>query len=158
MAIQQEEKRKPRYAFKRVVQLNDAAEVQAARLALIKHNSTAALVFEFMVCVSNKRNYAPVSDADLCNLLDLSRSTVTRAITYLAEHGFIAKVKVGAKNSYVINEYIYWRSTGALHKYQHSDLTSRGIHFSPLAIEDKDNMQVAVRKGRDRMPAEQDKQ
>lgn len=72
-----------------------------------RENPSAALMFsvirEHMQIGSNA---VTVSQAALCKILNLSRSTISRAAKYLADQQYVQIIKIGNVSTYVVNERI----------------------------------------------------
>lgn len=57
----------------------------------------------------NKANALVISQATLCQLLDVGRTTVHKATKLLEDEKWIQVVKVGTANAYIVNSKVMWR-------------------------------------------------
>lgn len=77
-----------------------------------RENPSAGLVFsvirEHMQIGSNA---VTISQAALCQILKLSRSTISRATKYLATNNYVQVIKTGNVSTYVVNERIAFAGT-----------------------------------------------
>lgn len=81
-------------------------------IALNKQNPNALNILLFFMQHSNGLNKILCSQQVLMEYFGLSRSTVSRCITVLKEHGFIYIVKSGTANIYILNSDLVWKSWG----------------------------------------------
>lgn len=49
--------------------------------------------------------------------LNISKATITRAIKYLKDNGFLHIKKTGTANVYILNDDLVWRNSGDKHQY-----------------------------------------
>lgn len=85
--------------------------------AIQRESPSAALVFsvirEHMQIGSNA---VTVSQAALCKILNLSRSTISRASKYLSEKKYVQIIKTGNVSTYVVNERIAFAGSAGQRK------------------------------------------
>lgn len=70
-------------------------------------NPSASLVFSVLreyMQIGN--NAVTISNKTLCEILNKSRATITRAINHLSSNNFVQIIKSGTSNTYVVNERI----------------------------------------------------
>lgn len=84
---------------------------------LVKTNPNAYRVLLFLFDHMDKYNAVMCSYNVLQEALEVSESTVKRAIRVLKEHGFIYIYKSGTSNVYVTNPDIAWNSWGNNRQY-----------------------------------------
>ena len=85
--------------------------------ALQKANPAAALVFS--VIRENMQigtNAVAISNTAFCKIIGKSRATVTRAIKHLTNHDYVQVVKIGATNTYVVNEQVAFAGSAGQRK------------------------------------------
>lgn len=75
-----------------------------------KDNSNALEVFMFICKHMDNNNALCVSMKALEEILGYSRSTLSRAVKYLKEKGWLCILKSGTSNIYIINPEIAWTS------------------------------------------------
>lgn len=90
------------------VQLNRDFMMDIA--ALGKENPTALTVFLFISQNMDGNNALCISMKALEEALELSRSTLSRAVKHLKDKGWMCVLKTGTSNVYVINPEIEWTS------------------------------------------------
>lgn len=93
---------------KNFVQLNRDFMMDIAILG--KENSSALSVFMFISQNMDGNNALCISMKALEEALELSRSTLSRAVKYLKEKGWLCILKTGTSNVYIINPDIEWTS------------------------------------------------
>lgn len=86
-------------------------------ISLNKQNPNAVNILLFMFENMNGLNAMSCSYKVFMERFQLSRSTVSRAIAELKEHGFIYTAKNGTSNIYHINSNLVWKSWGKNTKY-----------------------------------------
>lgn len=79
---------------------------------LVKTNPNAYRILLFLLDHMDKYNAVMCSYQVLQEALELSRATASRAVKVLKEHGFIAILKSGTSNVYVVNNDLAWNSWG----------------------------------------------
>ncbi|MGL4742717.1 MAG: replication/maintenance protein RepL [Sarcina sp.] len=109
-----EEKRK-QSPFKNFIQYNK--DYYQAEDWLLKNSSVAYRVFKFLVQNMDKYNAVICSYTVLEESLEISNSTVKRAVKILKENNFIDIYKSGTTNVYCINKNIVWSSWGKNYQY-----------------------------------------
>ena len=75
---------------------------------LTKNNPTASQLFLVFAEHMGTDNSIICSYDVIMDLLEVSRPTVSRAIKFLKENGFIDVLKIGKSNVYVLNHEIVW--------------------------------------------------
>ena len=100
---------------KNFVQLNRDFMMDIAILG--KDNPNALSVFMFISQNMDGNNALCVSMKALEEALNLSRSTLSRAVKYLKEKGWLCVLKTGTSNVYIINPEIEWTSWANQKKY-----------------------------------------
>lgn len=93
---------------KNFVQLNRDFMMDIATLG--KENPTALTVFLFISQNMDGNNALCVSMKALEEALELSRSTLSRAVKHLKDKGWMCVLKTGTSNVYIINPEIEWTS------------------------------------------------
>lgn len=80
--------------------------------AIQRDNPTAALVFSIIrENMQIGSNAVTISQAALCQILKVSRSTISRATKYLAQNNYVQIIKTGNVSTYVVNERIAFAGT-----------------------------------------------
>jgi len=113
-AIEQSEamarKQYNRSAFARFTQTNLDRTKEILRLG--KDSPTARRILDLFNDVMDRRNGIICSNQTLCEILEVSESSITRAIKILKERGFITVLKTGRENVYAVNHNIFWKNSG----------------------------------------------
>lgn len=116
---------------------NNFVQLYVDKLDLIiqitEQNPSALKVLTWLLKHMDKRNALVISQNSLSDALNLSRSTVHRAITYLREKKVITMLKTGTSNVYVVNAQIAWKSNAQGKKYA---LFDAKVYVSELEQED----------------------
>lgn len=87
-------------------------------LALLgKQNPNALTLFLFISQNMDGNNALCISMKALQEALSLSRSTLSRAVKYLKDKGWLCVLKTGTSNVYIINPEIEWTSYANQRKY-----------------------------------------
>ena len=96
--------------YRNFVQLNcdNLVEIRS----LMKANATAALVFMFFVEHMDTTNSLVCSYKVLQEYFNLGRTTLSKSIKYLKDHGFLYVYKSGTANVYCLNPQTVWKSYG----------------------------------------------
>lgn len=97
------------------VQLNRDFMMDLAGLG--KENPTAFTVFMFISQNMDANNALCISMKAMEEALDLSRSTLSRAVKHLKEKGWLCVLKTGTSNIYIINPDIEWTSWANQRQY-----------------------------------------
>lgn len=97
------------------VQLNRDFMMDIAVLG--KENPNALSVFMFISQNMDGNNALCISMKALEEALELSRSTLSRAVRYLKDKGWLCVLKTGTSNVYIINPDIEWTSWANQKKY-----------------------------------------
>lgn len=72
-----------------------------------RENPNAALIFSVIrEHMQIGTNAVTVSQGALCKILNLSRSTISRATKYLKDKNFVQIIRTGSASTYVVNEQI----------------------------------------------------
>ena len=80
--------------------------------AIQRDNPTAALVFSIIrENMQIGSNAITISQAALCQILKVSRSTISRATKYLGQNNYVQIIKTGNVSTYVVNERIAFAGT-----------------------------------------------
>ncbi len=82
-----------------------------------RKNPTAGTILLWLVKHMGKDNSLVVSQAALCEQLEVHRNTVTNAIRYLKEVKALDVYKTGTSNVYAINSEIAWKSSAENKQY-----------------------------------------
>lgn len=90
------------------VQLNRDFMMDIAKLS--KENPNALSVFMFISQNMDGNNALCISMKAMEEALELSRSTLSRAVKHLKEKGWLCVLKTGTSNVYIINPEIEWTS------------------------------------------------
>lgn len=97
------------------VQLNRDFMMDISKLG--SDNPNALVLFMFISQHMDGNNALCISMKALEEALGLSRSTLSRAVKYLREKGWLCILKTGTSNIYVINPDIEWTSWANQKKY-----------------------------------------
>ena len=103
-------KHRNRSPFKRYTQQNLERTKELVWLAM-KHPVAMAIFLIFMDKM-DKKNGVVCSNQALCELLDVSERTISRAISALRKRGFITVLKTGRENVYAVNDTVTWKDSG----------------------------------------------
>lgn len=79
--------------------------------SLCDANPSACTLFLFLLNCIDRKNCVMISYETVQKVLGVSKSTVTRNIQYLKEYKYIAVIKQGTSNLYILNPYIVWRNS-----------------------------------------------
>jgi hypothetical protein len=109
------EKRKKNSPYKKWYQFNLAHNKDMMWLA--KNASKAHLILLFLLEQMDGYNAVMCSYQALCEALDIGRTTASTAVKVLKDKGFIAILKSGTSNVYVVNDELAWKSWGKNRKY-----------------------------------------
>lgn len=109
---EEEDKKSP---FKNFAQLNRDKLVQVR--SMLRGNPNAAVVFMFIVEHMDKMNALVCSYKVMQEQLDMGRTTLSNAIKYLKEKGFLYVYKTGTANVYCLNPDVVWTSYGKNTRY-----------------------------------------
>lgn len=101
--------------FTRFYQINK--EHSEDLMWLVSANANAYRILLFLLDHMDKYNAVMCSYVVLQEALSMSRTTASRAIKLLKNHGFIAVLKSGTSNVYVVNNDLAWSSWGNNVKY-----------------------------------------
>ncbi len=82
-----------------------------------RRNPTAGTILLWLVKHMGRDNSLVVSQAALCEQLEVHRNTVTNAIRYLKEVKALDVYKTGTSNVYAINSEIAWKSSAENKQY-----------------------------------------
>jgi len=108
----QREKNSP---YRRWLQLNKDA--YKAEDWLMAKSPIAYRIFKFLMNNMDSYNAVMVSQTVLHEKFEVSRVTVSRAVSLLKDKKYIEVYKSGTSNIYVINKQIAWNSWGNNYKY-----------------------------------------
>lgn len=84
---------------------------------LAKNAPKAHLILLFLLEQMDSYNAVVCSYQVICEALDMGRTTASQAIKLLKEKGFVAVLKSGTSNVYVVNDDLAWKSWGKNKKY-----------------------------------------
>lgn len=113
---QKEEQQRAKHSpFKEFAQLN--LKNTEYLISLNKQNPTALNILLFFMQHANGLNKIVCSQQVLMEYFSVSRSTVSRCIALLKEHGFIHIIKSGTANIYILNKDLFWKSYGTNVQY-----------------------------------------
>lgn len=101
--------------FKNFAQLN--RDNLAHVIKACSDNTQAVRILLFIIEHMDRYNALVCSYKVFQEHLNISRPTITRAIKYLKDNGFLAIYKAGACNVYVINDNLVWTNKGSKLKY-----------------------------------------
>ena len=102
------EKEAKKSPFKNFYQIN---RLQTNNLiALVRKNHNAMAILFFLLKNMDKYNAVACSYHVLTEALEISRSTVAKAVKLLKTTNFIAIYKVGTANVYCVNKTLTWNS------------------------------------------------
>lgn len=79
-------------------------------ISLAKANPSASVLFNFFLLKMDKLNSITIKYETMCEVLDISKSTLQRNLKYLEEHRYIAILKLDFF-------YIYSKSTYCMAKF-----------------------------------------
>ena len=80
-------------------------------IALAKANPSASVLFNFFLLKMDKLNSITIKYETMCEVLEISKSTLQRNLKYLEEHRYIAILKLDLINTYTVNPHIAWRNS-----------------------------------------------
>lgn len=86
-------------------------------LSFLSTNKSALNLFILLLKHMDGMNALTVSINALTEIMGVSRATVLRSVKFLKEHGYVAVLKTGNSNVYVVNPDIAWTSYGYQKKY-----------------------------------------
>lgn len=101
--------------FRKFIQVNK--ETYDAEVWLASESLIAFKIYKFLVKNMDHYNAVICSHPVLMENFDVSKRTVTRAITLLKKHKFLDVYKSGSSNVYAINKTLVWSSWGSNYKY-----------------------------------------
>ena len=84
---------------------------------LAGENYTAYKMFTLLIKHMDGNNALIVSRTALSELLECTEKTISRAVKYLKENGWICVLKSGTSNVYIVNPEIAWTSYGNQKQY-----------------------------------------
>ncbi|MDQ6961330.1 MAG: replication/maintenance protein RepL [Mariprofundaceae bacterium] len=93
------------------IQLTDPDGIDAMRV-LTKANAMAANVFYFLMKYMDTDNCLVVSMHTISLSVGVSRQTISKSVSYLKKHQYIAVFKSGTSNVYTLNSNIVWKDRG----------------------------------------------
>jgi len=114
-AEKEAEKRKKHSKFSDFTQWNN--KVYKLEEQIMKKSATAYRVFKFLVHHMDKYNGVVVSYETIGDFLEISKTSVYRAIKLLKDNKFIDVYKTGNANVYAVNHNIVWKNFGNRMKY-----------------------------------------
>jgi hypothetical protein len=127
--------------FRRFGQINFDDEYFFMLIDIMEKNTLAGRLFLFFAKEMDGFNQVIFPHKMLMEIFEVSRVSISKAITYLKEEGFIVVVKVGNMNSYGINSNLIWKSQGT--NYKHSYFTAKiGI----TSTEQEQDLELAQKK------------
>lgn len=80
-------------------------------------NYTAYKLFQFLCKHMDGGNALVVSMNALSEIMQLSRQTISKAVKYLSDNGWVCVMKSGTSNVYVVNPEVAWTSYGNQKQY-----------------------------------------
>ncbi len=101
--------------FTRFYQVNKDTSIYLRKIA--KESPKALEVLFFVFDHMDKYNAVVCSYKVLQEALGISSATITRAVKYLKDNGFISVYKTGTSNVYIANPNLVWNSWGNNVKY-----------------------------------------
>lgn len=101
--------------YNRFIQLNEKKTNYLTELSMANPKSLAILLF----IMENMDGYNALvlSYKVIQERFNISRTTASKCIKYLKEHGFLYVYKAGTCNVYVVNKELAWKSYGRNTKY-----------------------------------------
>lgn len=81
---------------------------------LIGQNTLAAQLLILFAEKMDKRNAIMISNDTIGQIMGVSRASITRAIRILKEENWIQIVKISSANAYVLNNKVFWQTSGNL--------------------------------------------
>lgn len=84
---------------------------------LARHAPKAHLILLFLLEQMDGYNAVMCSYQVFCDALDIGRTTASQAVKTLKEKGFIAVLKSGTSNVYIVNNDLAWKSWGKNKQY-----------------------------------------
>lgn len=84
---------------------------------LVRNSPKAHLVLLFLLEQMDGYNAVMCSYQVFCDALDIGRTTASQAVKTLKEKGFIAVLKSGTSNVYIVNNDLAWKSWGKNKQY-----------------------------------------
>lgn len=84
---------------------------------MTKENPTALQVLMFLGKNMDHFNAIACSQALICEVLGVGRTTVYNSIKYLAKKGYLSIGKQGSNNVYILNDELFWKNARTHHKY-----------------------------------------
>lgn len=84
---------------------------------LAMENAMAYKLLMFMLKHMDGKNALCVSNIALQEIFECSRPTISRAVKYLKENGWICVLKSGTTNVYIVNPEVAWTSYGNQKQY-----------------------------------------
>lgn len=100
---------------------NDFAQLNrkniAHMIAACNADKQALRLLLFMIEKMDKYNALICSYKVFEEQLNISKATITRAIKYLKDNGFLHIKKTGTTNVYILNDDLVWTNTGDKHQY-----------------------------------------
>lgn len=111
----EQQKREKQSPFKKWYQINKEHTKELIWLAG-KHPKAYAVLL-FLLDQMDSYNAVMCSSQVFQEIIGVSRQTVSKAISILKEKGYIAVLKSGSANVYVVNKEIAWNSWGSNTKY-----------------------------------------
>jgi Fe2+ or Zn2+ uptake regulation protein len=109
------EERAKKSTFKRWTQYNNEHTREMIWLAMT-HPKAHAILY-FLVDQMDYYNAIMCSHRVLEEVLGISTATIKRNMSVLKERGFIAVLKSGTSNVYVVNDKVFWKSWGKNKQY-----------------------------------------
>lgn len=90
---------------------------QIDNLVELAKNEQAYRLFMLICKEMDGMNALTVSNKALMEILNVSKATVCRAVKFLKDNGYLAVMKSGTSNIYIINPDIAWTSYGNQKQY-----------------------------------------
>lgn len=112
---QEEQKQLKKSPFKNFYQINK--EHSENMQWLLDKNPKAFKILLFLLDHMDKYNAVMCSYTVIQEVLGIGRTTASTSIKLLKEHGFIAVLKSGTSNIYIVNNDLAWNSWGSNVKY-----------------------------------------
>jgi len=112
---EEERKREKQSPYRKWYQFN--LDHNKDMMWLARNASKAHLILLFLLEQMDGYNAVMCSYQVLCDALNIGRTTASQAVKILKDKGFIAVLKSGTSNVYVVNSDLAWKSWGKNKQY-----------------------------------------
>ena len=90
---------------------------QVDNIVELAKNEQAYRLFMLLIKEMDGMNALTVSNKALMEILQVSKATICRAVKFLKDNGYIAVMKSGTANVYIVNPEVAWTSYGYQKQY-----------------------------------------